>query len=83
MPFERYLRDTTATVGDGDQYYDQGSFYQDAHPHHAVQFQIPHFMLNGPPTLAPGGGAEVLPAGLLDNPDSLALSWFANSGFAP
>ncbi|KAL4079362.1 PAS domain-containing protein [Scleroderma citrinum] len=40
-------------------------------------------MLNGPPILAPGGGAEVLPAGLLDSPDSLASSWFANSGFAP
>ncbi|KAH7886815.1 hypothetical protein F5I97DRAFT_1057930 [Phlebopus sp. FC_14] len=40
-------------------------------------------MLNGPPVLAPGGGAEVLPAGLLDSPDSLASSWFANNGFVP
>ncbi|KIJ58960.1 hypothetical protein HYDPIDRAFT_101687 [Hydnomerulius pinastri MD-312] len=40
-------------------------------------------MLNGPPILAPGGGAEVLPAGLLDSPNSLASSWFANNGFAP
>ncbi|KAF9239897.1 hypothetical protein BU15DRAFT_46272 [Melanogaster broomeanus] len=40
-------------------------------------------MLNGAPILAPGGGAEVLPAGLLDSPNSLASSWFANNGFAP
>jgi hypothetical protein len=40
-------------------------------------------MYNGPPILAPGGGAEVLPAGLLDSPGSFASSWFANNGFAP
>ena len=43
----------------------------------SVQFQIPKFMLNGPPTLAPGGGAEVLPAGMF-NPGA---SWFTNNGF--
>ncbi|KAG2143092.1 PAS domain-containing protein [Suillus clintonianus] len=40
-------------------------------------------MYNGPPILAPGGGAEVLPAGLLDSSSSYASSWFANNGFAP
>ncbi|KAG0706876.1 hypothetical protein DFH29DRAFT_797520 [Suillus ampliporus] len=40
-------------------------------------------MYNGPPILAPGGGVEVLPAGLLDSPGSFASSWFANNGFAP
>ncbi|KAG2127649.1 uncharacterized protein EDB93DRAFT_1096369 [Suillus bovinus] len=40
-------------------------------------------MYNGPPILAPGGGAEVLPAGLLDSPGSFASSWFANNGFVP
>ncbi|KAH7918646.1 hypothetical protein BV22DRAFT_1024249 [Leucogyrophana mollusca] len=40
-------------------------------------------MFNAAPTLAPGGGAEALPAGLLDGPDSLASSWFVNNGFAP
>ncbi|KAF8841451.1 hypothetical protein BDN67DRAFT_980355 [Paxillus ammoniavirescens] len=55
---------------------------QHYHPH-AVQFQIPQLMLNGPPILAPGGGAEVLPAGLLDSPNSLASSWFTNNGFSP
>ncbi|KAG9313649.1 hypothetical protein JVU11DRAFT_5981 [Chiua virens] len=58
--------------------------HSEHHPSHAVQFQIPQFMLNGPPVLAPGGGAEVLPAGLLESgPNSLASSWFANNGFAP
>ncbi|EGO30080.1 hypothetical protein SERLADRAFT_491535 [Serpula lacrymans var. lacrymans S7.9] len=39
-------------------------------------------MYNGPPPLAPGGGAEVLPAGLLDGPDGLASSWLTNNGFS-
>lgn len=82
MPFERYLRpnEEEDTV-----VYDHGG--QFSHPaavfNNAIQFQIPHFMLNGPPILAPGGGAEVLPLGLLDSPDSLASSWLTNSGFVP
>ncbi|KAF9034194.1 hypothetical protein BDZ89DRAFT_1130746 [Hymenopellis radicata] len=36
-------------------------------------FQIPPFMNMGPPTLAPGGGAEVLPLG--------GSMWMENSGF--
>ncbi|KAI5996378.1 PAS domain-containing protein [Pisolithus albus] len=81
MPFERYLRaDEDSGVA-----YDHGSCSQFSHPaaSNAVQFQIPHFMLDGPPILAPGGGAEVLPAGLLDSPHSLASSWLTNSGFVP
>jgi len=39
-------------------------------------------MLDGPPTLAPGGGAEVLPAGFVSS-KSLASAWIANNGFAP
>lgn len=50
-----------------------------------IQFQMPQFMYAGPPTLAPGGGAEVLPAGIFSSPgamNSLAGSqWFQNSGF--
>lgn len=50
-----------------------------------VQFQMPQFMYTGPPTLAQGGGAEVLPAGIFSSPgamSSLAGSqWFQNSGF--
>ncbi|EPQ51996.1 hypothetical protein GLOTRDRAFT_47843, partial [Gloeophyllum trabeum ATCC 11539] len=47
----------------------------------SVQFQMPQFMLGGPPTLAYGGGAEVLPAGMVNAPGSLASSWFSNNGF--
>lgn len=47
-----------------------------------VQFQMPQFMLNGPPTLAPGGGAEVLPAGMY-NAGGMGSSWFTNNGFNP
>lgn len=51
-----------------------------------IQFQMPQFMYAGPPTLALGGGAEVLPAGMFSSPgggmSSLAGSqWFQNSGF--
>ena len=38
-------------------------------------FQMPQFMYNGPPTLAPGGGAEVLPLGGQS-------VWMENSGFS-
>ncbi|KAF9218818.1 hypothetical protein BS17DRAFT_479053 [Gyrodon lividus] len=80
--------DTTFHHGDGHPHFpDFSGQYAVEHYHppypHAVQFQIPQFMFNGPPILAPGGGAEVLPAGLLDNPNSLATSsWFANNGCA-
>ncbi|PFH49425.1 hypothetical protein AMATHDRAFT_116853, partial [Amanita thiersii Skay4041] len=49
-----------------------------------VQFQIPQFMYTGPPTLAPGGGAEVLPPGMFSQADTLTVSWFTNNtGFSP
>ncbi len=48
----------------------------------ALHFQMPQFMLDGPPTLAPGGGAEVLPAGFVSS-KSLTSAWIANTGFAP
>lgn len=90
MPFERYLahdepqrsRQYSNHYGD----YNDGSRYNvdDGHSYsNGLQFQIPQFMYNGPPILAPGGGAEVLPAGLLDTPGSFASTWFANNGFAP
>ncbi|KAI6043872.1 PAS domain-containing protein [Pisolithus marmoratus] len=79
MPFERYLRpDQEDNVA-----YDHGSQFHHSAALNAVQFQIPQYMLNGPPILAPGGGAEVLPAGLLDSPDSFASSWLTNNGFVP
>ena len=48
----------------------------------SVQLQIPQFIYNTAPTLAPGGGAEGLPAGMFSN-GSLASSWFSNNGFTP
>ncbi|KAF8551165.1 hypothetical protein OG21DRAFT_319673 [Imleria badia] len=87
----KYYQDHRLAYDDADCHYTHGQHsyppeatHHDHHHSHAVQFQIPQFMLNGPPILAPGGGAEVLPAGLLDNaPDSFASSWFANNGFSP
>jgi hypothetical protein len=70
MPFERYLRydENAGAESDGFESYNNP---------HSVQFQIPQFMFNGPPTLAPGGGAEVL-----SNPGNIASSWFNNNGFS-
>ncbi|KAF5345962.1 hypothetical protein D9756_010926 [Leucocoprinus leucothites] len=47
-----------------------------------VQFQIPSFVCSVAPTLAPGGGAEVLPVSLLSD-NQIANTWFSNNGFAP
>lgn len=87
MPFERYL--THEEPQRSRQYsnhygnYNDGRYNDDGHTYsNGLQFQIPQFMYNGPPILAPGGGAEVLPAGLLDSPGSFASSWFANNGFS-
>ncbi|EIM88698.1 uncharacterized protein STEHIDRAFT_166722 [Stereum hirsutum FP-91666 SS1] len=50
-----------------------------------IQFQMPQFMYAGPPTLALGGGAEVLPAGMFSSPAGMSSlagnQWFQNSGF--
>lgn len=48
----------------------------------SVQFQMPPFMYAGPPTLAPGGGAEVLPPGLFASSGGITSSWLANNGFS-
>ncbi|KAF8504451.1 hypothetical protein F5888DRAFT_1792094 [Russula emetica] len=96
MPFERYLRQrqepTTSSSSSApinDYAYVQSNYPSSlgsaldtfaATP--ALQFQMPQFMLDGPPTLAPGGGAEVLPAGIVSS-KSLASAWIANTGFAP
>ena len=74
-PFEKYLQDA-----DYAPYETIPAEAVDAR----VQFQIPQFMNCGPPTLAHGGGAEVLPLGTFNHTDSLAASWFANNnGFSP
>jgi hypothetical protein len=70
-PFERYFRTT-----DDDHAIHQpvpSGSYQ-------VPFQMPQFMHSGPPTLAPGGGAEVLPTGMLGDP-YMMQQWVMNNGF--
>ncbi|KAK0203876.1 blue light receptor [Desarmillaria ectypa] len=42
-----------------------------------ITIQVPQFMYTGPPTLAPGGGAEVLAPGMLSEG-----SWMENNGFS-
>lgn len=96
MPFERYLaqsQDPTPTSSSSAPINDY-AYVQSNYPSSlgsaldpfaappALQFQMPQFMLDGPPTLAPGGGAEVLPAGF-GSSKSLASAWLANTGFAP
>ncbi|KAG5634759.1 hypothetical protein H0H81_000882 [Sphagnurus paluster] len=60
MPFGRYLED------------DPPHEHVPHTPSHGVRFQIPSFMYSGTPTLAPGGGAEVLPYN---------STWLTNTGF--
>lgn len=70
MPFTKYLQHTSGY----DAPPDEPSSYS-----HPVEFQLPQFMYSGPPTLAPGGGAEVLP---FSTSGSLVSAWFTNSGFS-
>lgn len=74
MPFTKYLQDTTgydASPDNVDPNHDRYSL--------PVEFQLPQFMYDGAPTLAPGGGAEVLP---FSTNDTLASSWFTNNGLS-
>jgi hypothetical protein len=96
MPFERYLRhpqEPTPSSSSSPPINDY-AYVQSQYPSSlgsaldplaigpSLHFQMPHFMLDGPPTLAHGGGAEVLPAGF-GSSESLASAWIANTGFAP
>ncbi len=96
MPFERYLRhaqeptpSSSSSPPINDYAYVQSSYPSSlgsaldpfaATP--ALNLQMPQFMLDGPPTLAPGGGAEILPPGFVSS-KSIASAWIANTGFAP
>jgi hypothetical protein len=96
MPFERYLAQSQdpITTSSSSAPINDYAYVQSNYPSSlgsaldpfaappALQFQMPQFMLDGPPTLAPGGGAEVLPAGF-GSSKSLASAWLANTGFAP
>lgn len=92
MPFERYLQQQQPPpplshrphrhppTPENAAFHDALGFQHDPATFSAnVQFQVPHLMLG--PTLAPGGGAEVLPAGMLGNASALAAPWFNNLGF--
>jgi hypothetical protein len=76
MPFSRYLQGGERD-GQQDEFVPSARSSNNAF----VQFQMPQFMYSGPPTLALGGGAEVVP-GPMFNP-SAATSWFSNNGFTP
>ena len=47
-----------------------------------VQLQIPQFVYSATPTLAPGGGAEVIPGSMFDTTGPSGSGWFHNNGFA-
>ncbi|KAI0071862.1 hypothetical protein K474DRAFT_1712092 [Panus rudis PR-1116 ss-1] len=76
MPFSRYLQDAARN---DDEHFLDGSGVDASTFSSNVQFQMPQLMLG--PTVAPGGGAEVLPAGMLANPIALSAPWFASSSF--
>lgn len=92
MPFEKYLQDGDSQVSPYPLYDDapqnrpasstrKTPSIDSSTFSNAVQLQIPQFIYGGAPTLAPGGGAEVLPAAMF-NQDSTS-SWFINNGFTP
>ncbi|PSR70761.1 hypothetical protein PHLCEN_2v13381 [Hermanssonia centrifuga] len=85
MPFERYLQ---PPQHHRTQRQHDNAYY--THPAEAldhfnldpsvfsnnVQFQMPQLILG--PTLAPGGGAEVLPAGIVGHPTALTSTWLTS-----
>lgn len=96
MPFERYighLQEPAASSSSSPSINDY-AYVQSQYPSSvgsaldpfavasSLHFQMPQFMLDGPPILAPGGGAEVLPAGFVSS-ESFASAWIANAGFPP
>ena len=84
MPFTRYLTDDDAfqhhqsPVSAPDHHNDPSIFSCN------VQFQVPPVII-GAPTLAPGGGAEVLPQGYLppapSNANPLTAAWWSNTPY--
>ena len=47
---------------------------------HNIPFQMPQLVLG--PTVPPGGGMEVLPAGIVNRP-AIASNWLPNTPFRP
>ncbi|KAH9975390.1 hypothetical protein BGW80DRAFT_1296860 [Lactifluus volemus] len=92
MPFERYLRhpqDSSVPSSSSPSINDY-AYVQSQYPSSLASalgplpapppphFQMPQFMLDGPSTLAPGYGPEVLPTGFMTSDES---AWIANAGF--
>ena len=96
MPFERYLRpqidqaepEHRRDVHHGIPYsdYSLSSSRPDPLGFDAsiftsnVQFQMPQLMLG--PTVAPGGGAEVLPVGIVGHSGAMTSTWLTNPGLS-
>jgi hypothetical protein len=95
MPFERYLQhphESSASSSSSPSSTDYGFVQQ--YPSSSgttldlltvpppLNFQTPQFTLGGP-SLAPGGGAESLPADLISSSESLASAWITNTGLTP
>jgi hypothetical protein len=79
MPFDRYFQDDPAP-----HHVPADTAAAAAPPPAGLQLQLPNFVLGGPPTLAHGGGAEVLPAALFGfgQPGELTQAWLSNNGFS-
>ncbi|KAF5353155.1 hypothetical protein D9758_008716 [Tetrapyrgos nigripes] len=82
MPFNRYLEDDDYSQ---DYEYSSHAPASSSQPYRGpgqVRLQIPQFISSGAPMLAPGGGAEILPAGMFSNAaqSGIASSWYANNG---
>ena len=86
MPFERYLNHQPSD--DSSASAQQSAYDASLSPKHDVlldtsifssnvQFQMHQLMLG--PTLPPGGGAEVLPAGIVGHPNTVATNWLTPS----
>ncbi|THU92952.1 hypothetical protein K435DRAFT_780004 [Dendrothele bispora CBS 962.96] len=89
MPFERYLENSdynreydynnSNNNNVNNSTHDSASSTSRSFPGGGqVRIQIPQFISTGAPMLAPGGGAEILPAGLFSG--GASSSWFANNG---
>lgn len=70
-PFERYFSDTQSSSQPSSSFTQNPASY-------GYGFDVPQFM-QGLPTLAPGGGAEVLPAGYFSGSK---LNWIDSNSFS-
>lgn len=93
MPFERYLQhpqessaEASSSPSANDYGYVQSQYPSALGSAHDLLSVPPHFNFQTPQFtlgVAPGGGAETLPADLISSPESLASAWIANTGLTP